>query len=73
MNSKLSVFIILFTITNVMSAKNPCLNFNDWKNFKNNFSSDFRPYKIQFNDINHETKAYKILLNYILQYVSELI
>jgi hypothetical protein len=53
--------MILFIINNVMSANNPCLNFTDWKNFKSNFSSKlntyFRPYKIQFNDINHETKA----------------
>ena len=62
MNSKLSLFFILFTITNVMSANNPCLNFTDWINFKNSFSTryvstGFNPYKIQFNDINHETKA----------------
>ncbi len=63
MNLKLSLrlFMILFIINNVMSANNPCLNFTDWKNFKSNFSSKlntyFRPYKIQFNDINHETKA----------------
>ena len=45
-----------------MSANNPCLNFTDWINFKNSFSTryvstGFNPYKIQFNDINHETKA----------------
>ena len=53
--------MILFTITNVMSANNPCLNFTDWIKFKSNFSSKlntyFMPYQIRFNDINHETKA----------------
>lgn len=62
MISKLSLFMILFTITNVMSANNPCLNFTDWINFKSNFSTrlisrGFNRYQIQFNDINHETKA----------------
>ena len=53
--------MILFMINNVTSANNPCLNFTDWINFKSNFSSKLikyiNPYKIQFNDINHETKA----------------
>jgi hypothetical protein len=72
MNSKLSLslFMIFYMINNVMSANNPCLNFTDWMNFKSNFSSRiirvinpeaYNPYKIQFNDIKHETKAYKIL------------
>jgi hypothetical protein len=70
MISKLNLFMILFTITNVMSAKHPCLNFTDWISFKSNFTSkiyfyrincvdcaSYRPYKIQFNDIFHEIKA----------------
>jgi hypothetical protein len=63
MKSKLSLFMVLISIANLVSANsNPCLNFTDWINFKTHFVSQYYngsklEYQIKFNNISHENKA----------------
>jgi len=61
---KLSLLMLTLAIAANFVSANPCLNFADWINFKNSYTTNYvdksiamNPYAIQFKDISHENIA----------------